>query len=97
MNKNLKEALMSVPPRPEVSIEEIPVSRHHWYRWGGVGLVASLLLCIGVATLHLKDTTVSDSYTAAEEVESELIYIVDYFNGEDVDEEFEDYALSSDF
>lgn len=97
MSKNLKEALMSVPKQPDFTIEELAVSGGHWYKKAGLALVASLLLFVGVALFPRQGETTSENYTAAEDVESELHYMVDYFNGEDIDEVLDDYALSSDF
>lgn len=101
MPKELKRALMDAPAKPDGAFNEIyaqlDVPTNRRARFGGL-VAALLLLTVGLVTyMRGIETKVSETYVAAEEVESELEYIVDYYSGENVEDEFDDYAFSSDF
>lgn len=100
MSKDLKRALMDIPQKPSdafAAIESHLEPDNKKARM--VGLVAAMfLLAFGLLTyIRTFEESSSVTYAAAEDVESELTYLVGYFNGDDVDEEFDSYAFSSDF
>lgn len=100
MSKNLKRALMDVPTRPELAIEEITPLRESTFKRTVFAIAAMLVLFLGGLFIHTNITTektTTETLTDAEDIESELLYIMDYFNGEDVDEVFDEYTLSFDF
>lgn len=98
MSKSLKNELMQVPQRPALHMESLSIRRTSRPVLRTVSAIAALLLLtLGVMLWAPQKVSEPQTYTAAEEVGDELIIMVDYFNGEDIDEEFDSYAFSTEY
>lgn len=99
MNKSLKNELMQVPQRPAFDMESLETLRPSAMPLVRrvVAVAAMLFLTLGVLLWTPHKVSEPQTYTAAEEVGEELIIMVDYFNGDDVDEECNSYALSTEY